>query len=296
MIEKCVIHLDKKDHFPGDQLDGSVEIHFKTGKRVKAITVILHGEGILKLESDSRIEPIIEEYIHEEVEILRSKKYNHAEREIVLVTSGAHRYKFSFNLPSNLPSTFSLKKANISYRLTAEVDIQGYLEPLYDSKTVHIDGYVDLNGLVPLSLRGPHRKTAVNDIFCVCFQMDPLSLKVEIPYGGYVPLQTIDVNCFVRNKSLLNKTKSYRKERNLQKLSVPNSAVRRGMQKVFKVPLQIPDSTEVPSLTNCRILRTHCELIVKAVLPYPHFDLIVCIPFYLGTVPLQNTPLPLPEE
>ncbi|KAF5272009.1 hypothetical protein FQR65_LT04990 [Abscondita terminalis] len=308
MIDKCSIHLDKKEFLPGEQLTGTVDLQFKTGKRVKAITVILHGEGVLKLEDDHRVEPIVEEYVHDEIEILRSKKYNEAEREIVLVTSGAHKYEFAFDLPNNLPSTFSLKKANIHYRLTVEVEIQGYLDPLYDSKIVHIGSYVDLNHLVPVALRGPHRQIAVNDIFCLCFQMEPLSLKVELPYGGYTPLQTIDINCFVRNKSFLNvsklrlkivqvfeyvrREKSYRKERTLQKVTVVNSSVRKGTQKVFKVQMLIPEGTMVPSLANCRIVKTYCEMIVKAVLPYPHFDLIVCIPFHLGTVPLVNTPLP----
>ncbi|KAF5296343.1 hypothetical protein FQA39_LY12560 [Lamprigera yunnana] len=264
MLDKCAIYVDKKEFLPGEVLTGTVEVQFKTGKRVKAITVILHGEGFLKLEHDNRIEPTIEEYIHDEFEVLRSKKYNSAERDIVLVTSGIHKYEYFFNLPHNLPSTFSLKKAHISYKLTVEIDIQGHLDTLYDYKYITIGSYIDLN-CTPVPLKGSHRETAVNDVFCICFRMDPLSIKVELPYGGYAPSQMVDVSCFVRNKSWLNvskvtfkivqvfeyvkKTKSYRKEKVLQKLYVPHSIVRKGTQKVFKVQLQIPENTLVPNLT-----------------------------------------------
>ncbi|KAB0791339.1 hypothetical protein PPYR_03139 [Photinus pyralis] len=307
MTEKCVINVDKRELFPGETLSGTVELSFKTGKRVKDITVTLHGEGVLRIAHENRGDPIIEEYIHEEVEILKLKKYNSEEREIVLIKSGDHFFEYFIKLPNNLPSTFSLKRLNISYRVTVEVDVQGFMEPLEDSKSITICSYIDLNTVL-MPIRRPLRATSVNDSCCICFKMQPLSLKIELPQGGYVPSEIVNVACFVRNKSMMNvskvsfkiiqvfelvgRSKTYRKERLLQKIYVPDSQVPKGMQKLFRAQLQIPEQTKAPSLTSCHMLRMHCELVGKAVLPYPHFDLIASIPFYLGTVPLQFTPIP----
>lgn len=307
MVEKCVINTYKREFFPGETLTGTVELSFKTGKRVKAITVILHGEGVLKMAHENRGEPIVEEYIHEEVEILRLKKYNSDDRDIVLIKSGDHVFEYFIKLPNNLPSSFSLKRVHISYRITVEVDIQGFMDQLEDYKSIIICSYIDLNNQ-PMPIRRPLRATAVNDVCCICFKMQPLSIKVELPQGGYVPSEYVNVACFVRNKSMINvskvsfkiiqvfeivgRSKTYRKERALQKVYVPESEVRKGMQKVFRTQLQIPENAKTPCLTSAHILRTYCELVAKAVLPYPHFDLIASIPFYLGTVPLQLTPLP----
>lgn len=294
----CEVFVDKEPYYPGQVVTGRVDCLFASEKKIKGVQVLFEGNAHVQFGTKN---PIVkdEKYCCMQVNVMKDSQ------DMAHCPPGRYTYQFSLNLPPKLPASITLEHGYVSYFITAEVDLVGE-KNIRDRKKVAIGSSLDLNAYS--ACKNPINRTEdKNMIFMLC-KSPALTIDVKLPQGGYVPSQIINFTVNVRNNSSVNVSavrfklvqvfKMLAQEYQQQQCKalgkeqdVANSALTPGSQKSWDVQLRIPPDTLAPDLTGCNIIKMHCEIIGTVVLPFPHRDLKIRIPFHLGTVPIKTTVL-----
>jgi len=288
--------VDNEPYYPGQTITGRVECHFRTEKIIRSVQILFEGNGHVQFGTKN---PIVkdEKYCNIQLDVTKNKG------EIVQCPPGRYTYSFSFDLPYKLPASVTLDHGYVSYWVTAIVDLIGE-KPLRYRKKVAVGSYLDLNTYA--ACKSPVNRTELKNMLIMLCRPPALIFDVKLPQAGYVPSQIVNLTAKVQNLSPVNvsavrfkivqvfKTVAQEYQQQQSKMlgkeqDAPNSDVASGSEKSWDVQLRIPPDTLAPDLTGCNIIKMHCEVIGTAVLPFPHRDLKIKVPFYLGTVPVKST-------
>ncbi|XP_064098042.1 uncharacterized protein LOC135209263 isoform X4 [Macrobrachium nipponense] len=126
-------------------------------------------------------------------------KYQKDEKESL--PAGLHKFPFAFNLPPNLPPSFSSEKGFVVYMAAAILDRPAAAN-LVQKAGFSIHSILDLN-------MDPHANSTTTssktkNLCCFCCQTGPITLAAQIPRRGYVPGEQIFVNAEADNISSRN--------------------------------------------------------------------------------------------
>jgi len=291
----CEVFVDDEVYYPGQTVTGRVECHFSSEKIIRGIQIVFEGNGNVKFGIRN---PIVRDEKYCKIQLVVAK--NKGETDHCL--PGRYKYAFSFYLPYKIPASITLDHGHISYCVTAIVHFDG--ENALSAKTkIEIGSEIDLN---TYSLcKKPVCGAEFKNLFLMKRNPPAITFLVKLPQGGYVPSQTINFIAKVHNMSsvkvwavrfkivqvfkFLTEQYQHKQCKTLAKTeNFPNSSTAPGTERSWKIQLQIPSNALVVDLTGCHIIKMHCEVVGTAVLPFPHRNLKIRIPFYLGTVPIKS--------
>lgn len=238
-------------------------------------------------------------YMKENFDLLERFEGNMKEFE-----AGEHKFRISYVLSSNLPTSFNCKYGAIKYKICVTVSRPWKMKSVLDFPFTIIS---------PLNLNreGNYLRNPLSDQISKTFKMnfttDPLRLSASIPFGGYVPGQPINIQIDVKNQSnthvkeiqislkkivqltsLIPKRKTKVLALSEAKISTASVAVQ--TEKIFKENLIVPSLP--PNISNCDVIQISYELRIKARTSGLSRNLKMSLPITIGTAPLiwPNSP------
>lgn len=211
--------------------------------------------------------------------------------------SGTHKYKFSTQLPEQLPNSTNLKYGNIEYFVEAVLEV-----PYMFDKEIRTPFFVDCDDLnYCQSLKEPVRRVEVRNFS----QYESLGTTVMLPCSGFVADQIVPVTIFYENNSNANilRTKitfvqsiEYKnKERSEMKsekyIVLENYAegVNARNQKSVTTEFRIPDVV-ISNTKYCGIISVRYTLEVEPELCGINSNIKIDIPIIIGKIPMRNVP------
>jgi hypothetical protein len=240
-------------------------------------------------------------YIKESFNLLENFDGNSSE-----LKSGQHKFKVSYVLSSNLPTSFNCKYGSIKYKVHVTVNRPWRMRSTFEFPFTVIN---------PLNLNreGNFLRNSAKDQISKTFKLDfrssdPLLMSASIPFTGYVPGQPINLQIDVNNQSntrikdikvslkkivLLNSSMPTRKTKIMvlseAKLST-ESSVSVQSERNFKEKLTVPSLP--PNISNCEVIQVSYELRVKARTRGFNRSPVLHLPITIGTSPLiwPNSP------
>jgi len=198
----------------GQHLSGKVLCYSAKSCDLKSLTVEIEGVGMVKwyegddknqTDSNVELEPIVnyEEIIKEcydfrtAIAVLKGKTKD--------LSAGQHQFEFSFNLPSNLPCSFSSRFGNIGYTIEAKAKFSlGY--ELECKKTFTVQNNTDVRELPKANERIQIEECKY--IGCFCCRSGPITCRCWIPKQGYKVGEQILFSAEIENMSKRSMEKS----------------------------------------------------------------------------------------
>jgi hypothetical protein len=213
---------------------------------------------------------------------------------------GLHTFNFSFQLPHNIPSTFSNLFGKILYEI--KVEIERKLKFNYSFKfPFTVMSHLDLNcesGEIGQPLRGEVFKK-----FYLGFG-SPLTLSAQIPFRGYVAGQNLTICVKVVNESTvaveeifleLRRLCTFKADfsistKNYSHLLVKGSSNGVGVAEKssteFNFDLEIPP-VEATNIRFSKYVLVNYGIVIIAKPRGAHRDVFLNIPITIGTIPLK---------
>ena len=130
------------------------------------------------------------------------------QNEIILAGNGdddftlppdRYEYPFRFQLPPQLPATFSSSFGSISYQLDVIIKRSWYKANDKASKALVVCGIYDLNQNGDASQ--PGEAIGNKTVCCLCWASGPIVAVIDIPRKGFVPGDVIPVQVEIQNNS-----------------------------------------------------------------------------------------------
>ncbi|GJQ81951.1 hypothetical protein Trydic_g20416 [Trypoxylus dichotomus] len=202
----CTIIFDKPNnvYHPGDTLSGKIVIGLQKPKDIKGIRVHHRGSSETSWEDSTfesgsvgNIKVMI--YAAEEVYFdTISYCTEGGNSELITLGRGKHVFKFSYDLPHKLPSSYKGEVGRISYFTEVTFERSWRKDQKLRSEFQITSGY-DLN--VFPELKNPTQSLVDKRFCCWCCSSGPLQANVLVPKTGYLCGERIDVAVEVDNAS-----------------------------------------------------------------------------------------------
>ncbi|XP_031619428.1 arrestin domain-containing protein 3-like isoform X2 [Contarinia nasturtii] len=198
--------------YSGDVIFGTVHLKLTERKKLRGVYVSFNGDSRTNWSEyveeergygdDRHYERVLRQYCGHENH-LSSKIYLVREQgDSFYLDAGQYTYNFEFQLPHDLPSSFEGEHGDIRYNAKLVLIVPWWFNDTY-KKPFTVIKTLDLNAKPSL-----HRPVIIGKkhtfkpcyIFCCC-PSGPLKVIAQLPVGGYVPGQTINLTFTVENES-----------------------------------------------------------------------------------------------
>lgn len=214
------------------------------------------------------------------------------------MSPGIHKYKFSCQLPYQLPYSLDMSHGKISYHVEAVLDIPWKIDK--ETKVdIMILRYDDLN-YYP-ELKNPMRRTERKSFLTLFNDSRPLLLTVGIPCRGFAVNQYVPVTISYENESSVDITatkiklikmivyNSPQQSRTLEKkeviLEAKTEGVKAGSSKTIQAGFNIPRVINSND-KFCQVIIVTYYIEVEAEASGMHTNQKIKLPITIGTVPL----------
>ncbi|XP_017053005.1 arrestin domain-containing protein 3 [Drosophila ficusphila] len=189
--------------YAGQLIRGQVVVKCDKPKPVKA--VILQIKGYAETHwGDTQYDPEDQsngESFNGHVNYLATKAYLHGSSSSieVLIEPGTSSYRFACQLPITCPSSFEGTLGRIRYLVNVRF-VRPWKFDQNFNRCFTVLKVMDLN-TESLMLRVPSQVESQRTFCCFPCRSSPLSMRLSIPLGGFVPGQTVPVEVMVSNDS-----------------------------------------------------------------------------------------------
>ncbi|UYV77049.1 hypothetical protein LAZ67_14003009 [Cordylochernes scorpioides] len=223
--------------------------------------------------------------------------------EVVVLSPGVHTFPFRLGLPLGLPSTFLGKHGWVQYYCKAALkEATGLTHK--NQQVFLVMNPIDLN-LEPPLLMQPFHCEAEKNLGLPCVSSGPVSCKVRLDRGGYVPGESIILDAVVDNdsnvgikstKAMLTETIQYtaknklvhsemRELASLCKGEIPAGQSDRWDNELLYIPALPPTN-----LRGCHLIRVQYDVyfVVEPKGPPGSGTLKLQLPIMLATYPVRN--------
>ncbi|XP_015928754.1 arrestin domain-containing protein 4 [Parasteatoda tepidariorum] len=217
-LRKFLIILDNESllYFPGSFLTGRVLVDLDEDTAVTGLYFHIVGEGVVRLSDrgSGGHHNDKENYIDFRMKLLgESNKREGSERTVesdrmIILSPGVHSFPFKLGLPLGLPSTFLGKHGWVQYFCkTALKEPSGLTHK--NQQVFIVMNPIDLN-LEPSLLMQPFHCEVEDTLGIPCLNAGPVSCRVRLDRGGYVPGESICLFATIDNGSriTIKKTKA----------------------------------------------------------------------------------------
>ena len=208
-LEIVLDHHPRPSYMPGEQVSGKVIIIFDSPYKAQALKLKFGGKEYVHWtethtyydRTGQNRQPRHEHVYYEGNETLFKNEILLAGNEVDNFTfpPGRFEYPFRFQLPIQLPATFSSTYGNISYEVEAVVKRSWYKANEIASKAITVCGIYDLNLQEDAGL--PEEVIESKTVGCLCCESGPIVAILRTSRKGYVPGDLIPVEVYVQNNS-----------------------------------------------------------------------------------------------
>jgi len=287
----------------GESVSGKVVVKLNEPKKMARLKVELVGKGevhwketrrVTRGSGDNRRTETVTDHYN------ASERYTNQEAIVFPGPSlgeGVHLFKFNFNLPSNLPSSFESGPGHVRYYVKATI-VRNWKWDHDVKEHITINSVLDLN-MLSSALKPGHSHDFKN-LCCLCCKSGPISATVTTNRTGYVPGEQIGFTAEVDNKSTramdssflsLIETVTYHTSRKNKTETRTVAEIRRGRIEPGDQDMWEDVKMRVPALPptnlggNCDIISVQYTLEFHVDPSGPSFDLVVSLPIVIGTIP-----------
>lgn len=299
----CDISFDDNSHgvfFAGQTLSGQVEITVPKAKKVKSVFLKITGQSRVRWAESNNTGSSVN-YTGREEYVSHMEKYLESQDgEKVELKEGTHKYKFSYKLPTDCPTSFEGDFGYIRYTVRIVFERPWKYDLTYKIAFTVVN-QLDLNKISP-PLNVATVRENMKQFSCGPCRSAPMIMTVCIPMTGYVPGQLIMVTVDVMNKSKKDISEVKIKLRRQVKyvgqspsersksvqctlVKYQCSGVDRNRSVGYERRLLLPP--EPPSRVT-GIIQIEYFVEVTAKVPGMYASPRVKIPIMIGTVPLTN--------
>ncbi|XP_017104241.2 arrestin domain-containing protein 17 [Drosophila bipectinata] len=191
--------------YAGQLISGQVVIKVDKAKPVKAVILQIKGYAETHWtdpEFDAEEDDLSSgESFNGHVDYMATKAYLHGSGSSieVIIEPGTSTYRFACQLPVTCPSSFEGTHGRVRYLANVR-----FLRPWkFDqnfSRSFTVLKVMDLN-TESMMLRVPTQVESQRTYCCFPCRSAPLSIRLSLPQGGFVPGQTVPVDVIVSNDS-----------------------------------------------------------------------------------------------
>ncbi|KAL9979577.1 hypothetical protein ACROYT_G017255 [Oculina patagonica] len=307
---RVVFQNERTTFFPGEVINGNVNVKVNKELKLRGIRVEFHGEANVFLSGGDhrRKKPANSEVYIDLVATLYGKAPEQAGENPVLAP-GEYSFPFQFHIPSeNLPTSVEGNFGHVRYWLKAFID-RPWRFDITTKAVFTVIEHVDIN--VAPTLLHPCQVEQEEQYGFACFS-GPLSVTLQSDRGGYCPGESIAVSAFINNQSssricgveiILYQVSVYtlKTGKQFKRVTENVASVKRdeirgcGDHHMEMVPLPIPSLP--PTMTSCRCIKISYEMkFIIHVSGWSSKDFTLTIPITIGSVPYQPPCLPAPVE
>uniref|UniRef100_T1IJ54 Arrestin C-terminal-like domain-containing protein n=1 Tax=Strigamia maritima TaxID=126957 RepID=T1IJ54_STRMM len=198
-LRKFLILFDNPNllYFPGQFISGRVLVELDEDTEVRGVFFHVVGEGIVKISDRNRQRHNDKEnYIDFSMKLL-----GETDNRVVALSQGIHSFPFKLGLPLGLPSTFLGKHGWVQYFCKSAVrEASGVVHK--NQQVFIVMNPIDLN-LEPPMLLQPLFCETEQRIGMACVRSGPVSIRMRLDRGGYIPGENINLHAVIKNESNL---------------------------------------------------------------------------------------------
>ncbi|XP_037801113.1 arrestin domain-containing protein 4 isoform X2 [Penaeus vannamei] len=299
-LQKFIILFDNPNllYFPGHFISGRVIVELEEDTSVLGVYFHVVGEGVVRV-SDRRQQTYTdkENYID-----FRMRLLGEPGQGPILLSPGIHSFPFKLGLPLGLPSTFLGKHGWVQYYCKAALREPNGLTHK-NQQVFIVMNPIDLN-LEPSILAQPFHCEIEHMLGMTCMTQGPVSCRVRLDRGGYVPGETISIWARVHNQSrvtikktraCLTETIQYiSKNKVVQTETRELSSVSRGKIKSNDTDDWKYEQLYVPplpptNLRGCHLIRIQYDVFFIIEPNNLEKDIKLQLPIMMATYPYRNT-------
>lgn len=304
MSTVCEFMFDRPNAvlYSGDKITGKIVLKTTSAKAVSGIYILFVGLARVAFD-DTRSAHTSDElrnerFVSTAVETYMRYQQNVAERG--QLSEGTHTYTFSIALPAHCPTSCLGKYGKVSYELSLVINRLMILKKVFRKPLAVLQPY-DLN-LHPEMLR-PIELERTRKFCCWPFGGGSVKLKLHIPFGGYVPGQTINYSLDVDNMSqnvdlkafmmTLIQTYTFKVENTRRVVHTYMRGNRETQRVAHQTKRKLNGSYEVPTVQPSsqgpHIIDISYKLRLTVIFTGFHLKWNIETPITIGTIPLKQS-------
>lgn len=225
---------------------------------------------------------------------------NHGDN--IEIPAGVHNYRFSFQLPSNIPFSVEGRHGHIRFKIDASLDIAWGID-YKATKEINVARYEDLN-FFP-ELRASIKLQTIKSFWSWIGNSNKVFLTIRLSRTGFALGEIIPVNVEIKNESsvdidhsiiALNQVGRYKSyspvEEKIELKEVITRTQGRGVKSCqtnqFQVYLEIPQSLIISNNRYCKVFQILYEVELVCSPKGLHFSPKVSAIITVGTVGLTS--------
>ncbi|XP_076055837.1 arrestin family protein Vdup1 isoform X2 [Oratosquilla oratoria] len=298
-LHKFLILFDNPNllYFPGHFISGRVIVELEDDTPVLGVYFHVVGEGVVRvLDKRQQRHSDKENYID-----FRMRLLGEPGQGPIMLSPGIHSFPFKLGLPLGLPSTFLGKHGWVQYYCKAALREPNGLTHK-NQQVFIVMSPIDLN-LEPSILQQPFHCEIEHKLGMTCVSKGPVSCRVRLDRGGYVPGETISIWARVQNQSrvTIKKTRACLTEtiqymasnKVVQAETRELSSVSRGKVKVGDTDDWKYEQLYVPplpptNLRGCHIIRIQYDVFFIIEPANLEKEIKLQLPIMMATYPYRN--------
>lgn len=302
-LTKFLIMFDNSNllYFPGQFLSGRVIVELQDEMAITGLLFHVCGEAVVNVTANRRDRQTDKEnYIDFRLRLLGEPDGTQGGAP-VLLSPGIHSFPFKLGLPIGLPSTFLGKHGWVQYYCkTALKEASGLAHK--NQQVFIVMNPIDLNQ-EPGILAQPFHCEIEHKLGMTCMSTGPVTCRVRLDRGGYVPGEAINIWATIDNKSRvqikgtrasLTETIQYiTKNKVMETESRELAAVSRGKIKVGETDDWKSEQLFVPplpptNLRGCHMIRIQYDVFFIVTPSNIEKPIKLQLPILLATYPLRS--------
>ncbi|KAK7590384.1 hypothetical protein V9T40_001997 [Parthenolecanium corni] len=298
-LVKFVILFDNTNvlYSPGEFLSGRVIVELNDDTPALGLHFHVVGEGVVNLRNRRRDRG----YERENYIDFRMRLLGEPGQPPVVLSPGIHSFPFKLGLPLGLPSTFLSKLGWVQYYCkTALREPNGLTHK--NQQVFIVMNPIDLNQ-EPSVLAQPFRCDIEHKFGMSCLNSGPVTCRVILDHGGYIPGDTILVSALIRNRSKIHIRSTKASLRETIQYMVKNkvqysetrelSAVRRGKIQAGDTDEWRDEQLYIPplpptNLRGCHIISVQYDVYFIIKPKGLKKDVKIQLPILMGTYPFGD--------
>jgi len=298
-LTKFLIMFDNSNllYFPGQFLSGRVIVELQDEMAITGLLFHVCGEAVVNVSANRRDRQTDKEnYID-----FRLRLLGEPGGVPVLLSPGIHSFPFKLGLPMGLPSTFLGKHGWVQYYCkTALKESSGLAHK--NQQVFIVMNPIDLNQ-EPAILAQPFHCEIEHRLGMTCLTTGPVTCRVRLDRGGYVPGEAINIWATIDNQSKvtikgtrgsLTETIQYiTKNKVMETESRELAAVSRGKIRAGQTDDWKSEQLFVPplpptNLRGCHMIRIQYDVFFIVTPSNFEKPIKLQLPILLATYPLRN--------
>uniref|UniRef100_A0A1L8DK69 Putative arrestin domain-containing protein 3 n=1 Tax=Nyssomyia neivai TaxID=330878 RepID=A0A1L8DK69_9DIPT len=309
-MSKCDIKFDRNPYgvfLAGQTISGQVELSISKIKKVIGVTLRIVGYAKCRWSehkgSNKHRRTVVYQGREDYLASLTDLVGRSQDGSTIELAPGMHSYRFTCDLPHQLPTSFEGSKGYIRYFVIIALERPWKFDQKFKVAFTVLKQF-DLNFDSPI-LRLPCQVSMDRSFCCGPCKTGPISIIAHTSQSGYVPGQTINVFAEIANastvkvdeirfslKKIIRYTSQTPRPKTKEETLTITEARISGLKKKeqsgkFEQHLQIPPLPPT-SLSLCRIITVSYEVKIEAKVSGAHLNPVLKIPVTLGTVPLRD--------